>query len=187
MDLSVDGHIIHIESCSVRWMNTKRKIRRWARRSNGVAAERFRGRPRPLERPRGWRCVFSQILETIDFRSSRHSIFRPYRAHDRGRRLLKRSAVVCVYSGNLNNGISTRFFVTSDTTRRGGKFFSSYRIILHADAYIHAGLVVRKYTLQEWSRAGARAHVAINTYVRSNWETAQLLSRGQDAPYRGDL
>jgi len=79
-------------------------------------------------------CVFSQILETIDFRSSRHSIFRPYRAHDRGRRLLKRSAVVCVYSGNLNNGISARFLVTSDTTRRGGKFFSSYRIILHADA-----------------------------------------------------
>jgi len=184
MDLSVDGHIIHIESCSVQWTNTKRKIRRWARRSNGVAAERFRGCPRPLERPRGLR-FFS---DTRNHRLSVESTLDlPYRAHDRGRRLLKRSAVVCVYSGNLNNGISARFFVTSDTTRRGGKFFSSYRIILHASAYIHAGLVVRKYTLQEWFRAGARAHVAINTYVRSNWETAQLLSRGQDVPYRGGL
>ena len=38
--------------CIVRWTNTEKKIWRWARRSNGVAAEgRFRGRPRPLERP----------------------------------------------------------------------------------------------------------------------------------------
>lgn len=71
-------------------------------------------------------CVFSQILETIDFRSSRGTRSSVAISCVRSGTALnkKPGGVLRVYSGNLNNGITARFSVMSDdATRRRRRIF----------------------------------------------------------------